>query len=211
MNTPDLTTPDQTTPALPDLRPQLLAAQTWVAELIENVQPEQLTDPTPCDEFDVGTLLEHLWAVQNRIAVVGDTGSFEGTPFSIALPESDLGADFRTQVERSRLAWAGDDARLTSTCTLPWGPIPGAAALAAWIGEHVVHGWDVAVATGQPSEADPVLVRISRLSLEQVLPPEIRGDARVPFGPVVPPADTAGPTEQLANFVGRPSRPRWIQ
>ena len=71
-----------------------------------------------------------------------------------------------------------------------------------------MHGWDLAVATGQPSEADPALVEAVAGITRAFIPAEQRGGA-VPFGPVVEPRPEAGPTERLANWSGRPSPEAW--
>lgn len=191
-------------PELPDLRPQLAQAQQWVAGLVARVRQDQLDHPTPCSEFTVRQLLEHLLAVENRIATVGRTGSIGDSPSSAPLPDGDLGEGFRVAVDQATDAWT-DDQSLARECTLPWGRSPGAVAVAAYVGENVVHGWDLATAIGAPAEADPQLVAIARAGYERILPPEPRG-GEVPFGPVVEPAADAGPTERLANYLGRTSR-----
>ncbi len=64
-----------------------------------------------------------------------------------------------------------------------------------------MHGWDLAVATGQDAEADPGLAVAALAQARQILPAAIRG-GDVPFADVVEPAPDAGPTERLANWAG---------
>uniref|UniRef100_UPI0015F0C0FA maleylpyruvate isomerase N-terminal domain-containing protein n=1 Tax=Pseudonocardia pini TaxID=2758030 RepID=UPI0015F0C0FA len=40
--------------------PDLAPAARRLAALLPAIRPEQLADPTPCPEFDVATLLDHL-------------------------------------------------------------------------------------------------------------------------------------------------------
>lgn len=193
-----------------DHRPALAAAQHWVAQLIDGVAERQLDSPTPCSDFTVRQLLEHLLAVQHRIAVVAETGSIDGSPRTLSLPDDgrvagSVAAAFRDASTRAQRAWS-DDATLTAGYRLPWGTVPGFAAVAGYVAENVAHGWDLAVATGQPSEADPALTELALRSYDGRLPDEIRGTPGVPFGPRVEPAPDARPTERLANFLGRRSR-----
>ena len=79
--------------------------------------------------------------------------------------------------------------------------MPGRVALWGYIGEALVHGWDLAVATGQRTEADPEVATATLAAAQTILPAAIRG-GDVPFAAVVEPAPDAGPTERLANWAG---------
>src|SRR6266545_1406168 len=69
----------------------------------------------------------------------------------------------------------------------------------------VVHGWDLAKATGQPTELDPELGQLALDWGRENLRPEFRGRD---FGPEVPVAEDAGLHERLAGLFGRD--PDWI-
>ena len=77
------------------------------------------------------------------------------------------------------------------------------------LNEVLVHGWDLAVSTGQDPEADPALARAAHEIMERALPASPRG-GEVPFGPVVDSTPDAGPTERLANWCGRVTAP-WMR
>ena len=64
-----------------------------------------------------------------------------------------------------------------------------------------MHGWDLAVATGQHSEADPAIAEAGLAVGQQILPANFRGGP-VPFAEVVASTPDAGPTERLANWAG---------
>jgi uncharacterized protein (TIGR03086 family) len=93
--------------------------------------------------------------------------------------------------------------RLDALVEVPWGKIPGRFALAGYLQEVLAHGWDLARATGQPAEGDPELARFALAGAQRILPPDIRGDETVPFGPVVEAPAGAGPYAQLAAWLGR--------
>ena len=187
---------------LPDFRTPLSQAQDWVATLIDGVRPEQLADPTPCDDFDVRTLIGHLYAGAGRVRRMGDGGNALEEPFVVTdLADEDLAGGYRARCHAAQQAWR-DDAKLTVMVQAPWGEVPGALALAGYLTEALTHGWDLAVATGQKAEADSVLACIALDAARRALPEHPRGGA-VPFAPVVPSAAEAGPTEMLANWMGR--------
>ncbi|NMD57427.1 MULTISPECIES: TIGR03086 family metal-binding protein [Tsukamurella] len=183
-----------------DPRPSYAAVSAWMQSLLAGVTEDQLDKPTPCDEFDVRTLARHLNAVGMRSVALAEVATVEGQPF---LADEYDAATYGALRERALAAW--DAAPLEREVTVPWGVVPGFAALGMYINETLVHGWDLAVATGQNPEFPEAALPEGVLSVvKQVLPAEFRG-GDVPFGPVVEPREGAGPTERLANWNGRSS------
>ena len=90
---------------------------------------------------------------------------------------------------------------MTKSVTAPRVKRP-AVSRCGYINEALVHGWDLAVATGQPAEADSALVEPVLAMVAEFLPAHIRVPG-VPFGAVAEPRQEAGPTERLANWSGR--------
>ena len=205
---PMTTTEQSSSPALPDADPRPLyrSAQRWVHDLMTAVRPGQLDRPTGCPEFDVRALLGHLVATARRARVIGAGGDLSEVPLVVTgIPDDGWADAFAAAAAEVWTVW-DDDARLSAPVTAPWGTVPGAAAVWGYLNEALVHGFDLAVATGQPAEADsevaaPVLSRMA-----EVLPAGFRGGP-VPFAAVVEPAADAGPTERLANWSGRATRP----
>jgi uncharacterized protein (TIGR03086 family) len=184
-----------------DPRPGYRTATEWVADLAAAVRPDQLDLPTPCPEFTVRDLLRHLVGTVRRVQ-----GFAEGVPPSeipvdvTDVPDDSLAAGYAGEAKRARDAWA-DDALLDAVVTVPWGQVPGRVAIGAYTNETLVHGWDLAVATGRPAEADPEVAQATLVAAQRAIPAQPRGGA-VPFAAPVLPAPNAGPTERLANWSG---------
>ncbi len=185
-----------------DPRPRYSDALDWVGALVAGVRPEQRTAPTPCPEFDVRTLVGHLVAAVRRSIALGEGRDPREVPrVATDVADDDWAPTWERTTKRAREAWS-DPARLDALVTAPWGKVPGRAAVWAGLNEVLVHGWDLAVATGQPAEADPALAQAVLVAAQRAIPAEPRG-GQVPFAPPVPPAPNAGPTERLANWSGR--------
>ncbi len=187
---------------IPDPRPvhaRALAQTEWI---VAAVGQDQLGLPTPCPEYDVRTLLSHMVGGQNRIATVGEGGDgLAVVPPADGVPDDGWLAAFRAAAGRARTAWA-DDAELDALVEVPWGKVPGRIAVSGYVMEILTHGWDLARATGQPTELDPELASWVLAVARQILPPEPRG-GEIPFDPPVPVPPDAGPYAQLAAWLGR--------
>lgn len=178
---------------------------TWVRDLAAHVPLQRLDDPTPCPGWDVRTLLGHLVATVDRARVIGEGGDPMVLPLVVDGVADDGWADAVAAARDRTLAVWSDDARLDATVTVPWGRVPGRAALMGYLQESLVHGWDLAVATGQPAEADPAAATAVLEQARRMIPAEPRGGP-IPFAAPVTPQPEAGPTEQLANWCGHARR-----
>src|SRR5947209_10715912 len=123
-----------------DPRPTFSRAAATATTVIDGIRPDQLTNPTPCGEYDVAGLVTHLAEVADRIAVVGRGGD--------PMAAEPSGAPWPAAIADAIEAWA-DGAELDHPTKVPWAPESGRQALTAWVMELTVHAWDLAVATGQ--------------------------------------------------------------
>ncbi|MEM7286985.1 MAG: TIGR03086 family metal-binding protein [Actinomycetota bacterium] len=166
-----ITTNTPTSGHLDDPRSTFDRAITVAEGIIVAVHPDQLTDPTPCTEMDVRTLLAHLVGVLDRVAALGN----DEDPFAVAETPVADDAWARTWTRSQRRtsdAWS-DDTKLERTITLPWLEGTGADVLASYLAELTVHTWDLATATGQDPDWDETVVAAA-LAAPQILPGENR-------------------------------------
>jgi len=89
---------------------------------------------------------------------------------------------------------------------LPIGEIPGTAFIELRTSDLLVHAWDLAIATGQPTELDPELAEYTLAFSRQMMSrPGLRGDGR-PFGEEQPVGDERTAADRVAAFLGRELR-----
>ena len=183
-------------------------ATTAVAALVRGVRDDQLAEPTPCPAFAVADLLDHLSMLAVAFARSARKERLPGDGARV-VDGSRLPADWRTEIP-TRLAALADAWRDPAAYagTTQAGPIEMPAEVAALVAldEVVVHGWDLARATGQGYDPDEraILASLGLAESFQV-PPDVPGGG--PFGPpVAVPAD-APALDRLVGATGRD--PSW--
>ncbi len=195
-------------PAGGDPRAGFAAAAGLARTVIAQIAADDLDRPTPCDEFDVDALAGHMIGAVRRIAAVGAGEHFATVDTQLShLGVEQLVPLFDAAVADQAAAWAGD-AVLGSMLELPFGTIPGAAALGAYISELTTHTWDLATALGVDVDWNDELALGALAAMSHALPDSPRGaEVGVPFGAPVAVADDAPAIERLVAWVGRD--PRW--
>ncbi|MEU6090347.1 TIGR03086 family metal-binding protein [Streptomyces sp. NPDC047085] len=192
-----------TTTGYTDPRPFYIRATEQAAALIKTVRPEQLDRPTPCTEFDVRGLLSHVVGGTRRIAVVGEGGDgLALEPVAEGVADDGWPAAYDEVRVRVLKAWEADE-RMTTAVRVPWGEVPGHAALSGYVMEIVTHTWDLAESLGHPLELDPELAEFALATARRVLPDSRPRDEETPFDARREAAEGAGAYEQLAAWLGR--------
>lgn len=175
-----------------------------LTRIINGVGDDQLGNETPCSQARVGDLLDHLDTFAQAF-----TASATKTKRADERPRpadgSQLGPDWRTRVphrlDRLASAWRDPSAWEGMSVAGPFEmPAPDVARVA--IDELVVHGWDIAVATGQAFRGDDALVAAALEFVESVAKQSPEGTPGL-FGPPVPVPDTATSLERLLGLTGR--------
>ncbi|WP_116452523.1 TIGR03086 family metal-binding protein [Blastococcus litoris] len=194
-------------PLLPsDPRPDFGVATGLALATLDAVPTGRLSAPTPCDEFDVRALLGHVLGVLRRItAAAGGVPAVGPVAPVTGVPDDGWSATLGAAVRDVEAAWA-DPAVLDREMQLPFGTMPGAAALAGWTAEISTHTWDLAAATGQTPEWDEAVLGRALDAVRRKLPTPQRPPG-VPFGDAVPVPDGAPVVDQLVAWQGRD--PHW--
>ncbi|WP_406370821.1 TIGR03086 family metal-binding protein [Streptomyces sp. NBC_00647] len=183
-----------------DLGPQALI----VARLTDAVTDDRLDGATPCPDYAVRNILGHLagLSVAFRDAARKDLGATTDTSPDSAVP--DIGPGWREALPKALDelgdAWR-DPAAWTGMTRAGGVTLPGAVAAAVAADELVVHGWDLARATGQGYEPDAVALRASYEFLSAAAEDPTRGGGI--FGPVVPVPDEAPLLDRVIGLSGR--------
>lgn len=184
------------------MRPSFDTVVDLAGGLIARIEPSDLRRPTPCDSYDVGQLGAHVVSVIRRVAAVGR----HEDPWSVPQEAQGLEPDgfvvaWDAAVVDQRQVWA-DDTVLEEILVLPFGEFPGAVALAAYVGEVLVHSWDLATALGVEVDWPTEIVEGAAQGARMMLPADGRGEF-VPFASVVPTRDDAPAIDRLVAWMGR--------
>ncbi len=167
-------------------------AQDAFARVLGNVSDEQLEAQTPCTEWKVRDVVNHVIAGNYHMA--GEEP-----------PEAGDLESLRETVEASARAaqdsFAAPDG-LTRTIEVRFGSVPGSVIIGMRTSDVVTHAWDVARATGQATDIEPELATELLGVSRQRMRPEFRRPGG-PFGEEQTCDPDRPPADHLAAFLGR--------
>jgi uncharacterized protein (TIGR03086 family) len=176
--------------------------------LLLGVDTTELIHPTPCPDWTVAVLLDHLIVLSQAFAQAARKrtdapGTAESPPPPSALH---LSRHWRSRLpvllEELATAWK-DPSAWTGTTRVGGLTMPAATAATVAMNELIVHSWDLASATGQEYAADP---RTLEALIEFLAQGPAEGTPGM-FGPRVEPDDEATLLDQALALAGRD--PAW--
>jgi uncharacterized protein (TIGR03086 family) len=188
-----------------ELTTTLAQALTWTGSIVSGTSVDDFSRPTPCNEWDVHTLTNHLVGGAWMFA-----GALRGEPLPTGDPGDLVGIDPGTAYSAASaalLAAMGAEDVLERPTELPIGTVPGMVSLSLALTDTLTHGWDLAIATHQPTEIPSDLAAPALAFCESAIADNMRGPG-APFGAVVTAPDGATPGERLVAFLGRSPRPQ---
>ena len=178
------------------------------AAKVEAVRSDQWSAPSPCAKWSAADVVTHV--IDMHRAMLTPLGrTFD------ADPRADAVAAFRT-ARASIEAVLDDPAAAATPCDTPLGRVSVAEHIDGVVSDDlVVHGWDLARATGQDDRLDETdVVRLWEHST--AVPPELMTRLRTPgafgpgievYGPEVPVRADVRTQDRLLGFLGRD--PSW--
>jgi uncharacterized protein (TIGR03086 family) len=186
------------------------AAADLAARAVAAVPAQAWDAPTPCPDYDLRALVDHLaWGTvlsqraATRTPLEHDWSVPGPPPFLAGRQPQDWAAALAPELDAAADAWA-DPAAWEGETVMGTAPMPAAVVGPMMLAEFVLHGWDVARAAGAPYE---VPEELGSAVLAAVQPLAAMGRDGGWYGPEVPlPAD-APAFERALGLSGRD--PAW--
>jgi len=186
------------------------AAADLAAGPLRAVTPDQLLAATPCPDYDVRAVIDHLaWAAvlsqrsATRTPFEHDWSSLTPAPFLDGLPVERWAAAVPAELDTAADAWA-DPAAWEGETLMGSAPMPAAVVGPMMLAEFVLHGWDLACAIGFRYD---VPAELGEATLAAVQPLAQMGRDGGWYGPEVPVPAEAPAFDRALGLTGR--NPDW--
>jgi uncharacterized protein (TIGR03086 family) len=166
--------------------------------IVDRITPEQLGRPTPCANFAVVDVLEHMidGATVFAPAFRGTTAAAAGIPAEDGTPQQRFHPAMADLLGAVHAPGAQD-----RTIAAPFREMPGSVFASYVAFDGLVHGWDLAFATGLPYTPSEALVSEVASFARQLLTPEMRDGDTFADETEAPPGSSE--LERLVAFSGR--------
>ena len=183
-----------------------------LSRLVTGVRDDQLGEPTPCTDYTLGDLVQHVRVLAEAFTVSGRKeqpagGSQPPPPGDASLLTPDWRDETAAWLVQLADVWAESSA-WEGTAWIAGFEAPAEAVGITAANELVMHGWDVARATGQELALDDATLAPCREFVSMMSGPgseEVRGDA---FGPELPVTEGASVLDEVVAGNGRD--PAWM-
>lgn len=181
---------------------QLAAILPSLKDTVEHIDAAQLTNPTPCDEFTVHDVIDHM-----MVGAATFAHAFRGTtPPELTAPAV-YGrvptAEFDETMDELLDALRSPGA-MKRTIESPFGPMP-APDFARFVAfDGLIHGWDLTVSTGAPFQVPNSVIDAVDAFARAAITDEMR-DGQAFCAPTEPPV-LGSKLDRLAAFSGRTVR-----
>jgi uncharacterized protein (TIGR03086 family) len=183
----------------------MAAAGTEAARVVAAVRADQFTAPTPCPEWDMHALLNHtiLWTAFSAERRARDE------PLPDDLMNRDFAAEpgfadtYAAQIDKAVAAWS-DPAAWARDLNVMGSPTPAADVAALLLAEMVLHGWDIARASGEEYSCTDAVVAATAAAVDA------NAELFRQYGGFAAPVPLPGPASALDRVLAASGRdPRW--
>ena len=192
---------------MPDPVEMLRKTTLRVKEVVAGVEQSQAQDPTPCSQWDVRGLLNHLIGGLEFTA-----GSIAGNPPNLRIADADSSyidePDVAVLIEAYHavldrvLQSASEPGALDGIVSTPYfGEMPVNQIFVGTTMDQFIHGWDLAKATGQDTALDAGLVEFASGMLSSGFADMGRQAGFI--GPEITVPDNSSPQDRLIAYMGR--------
>ncbi len=179
---------------------RLNAGVDQMRPVIAGVDPSQMSLPTPCSDWNVEQLTNHILGTLTMFRDVAINGEADPSLFSQDLIGEDAATSFNTVSAEALAAWA-QDGKMEGSAKLPFGEFPAMFALQLPAMELMVHGWDLSQATGEDVTWNPALVADTlEFCTTTFTSPEMRG---TDFAEPIEVSADSDDLSKLLAFMGR--------
>lgn len=191
-------------PAPQQILDQLQPVLEDLAAVADGITEEQWHQPTPCSEYDVAMLTGHVvgWLEAFTAGFASPDGTCPSLDAQPETPREEAGP--RIRAASQRMAEAVADGAAERPLVIGTEGVPGEVALGMILGEYVIHGWDLATATGQDWAPDKATVETAHAFYRGMVTLETRAEGL--FGEEVHAPADASALERFAAFTGREPR-----
>lgn len=181
--------------------------------VLARITDDQLSARTPCVAYRVGDLLDHLMGLTEAFTMAANKstgapgGDGQGSPSGPGAPSAaHLDPEWRSRLplllDQLVAAWR-EPAAWTGSTEAGGVTMPAEVMAVVAIDELVIHGWDLARATGRQFSCDPASIE----AIVGLLADSDDGDGEGLFGPVVAVPTGAPPLDRAVGLTGRD--PAW--
>jgi uncharacterized protein (TIGR03086 family) len=181
----------------------MAAASASTQQIVDRITDGDLDRPTPCREWTVRQLLNHLIGTLHLGRAL-----LEDVPPAVVMTPGGLPDDDMVNGDASKAYQAGVEALLAAARpdtlarmhTTPLGDLPGQVLGGFTTLDIAVHGWDLATATGVNADLDDALAEEILSFARHALTDDMRAPQ---IGPEVAVAPSASATDRLVAYLGR--------
>ena len=183
---------------------QLAVILPTIVDIVDRIDADQLGAPTPCANFDVQGVLDHLIAGASTFvpAFRGETtGDAPGPGAHPSTPPGQVPVTEFASVMSDLLDAVNSPGAMDRMIDAPFGTVPGSVFARFVAYDGLIHGWDLATSTGQTYTLPDELVGEVSAFAHEALGPDMRdGDT---FAAATTAPTGAGALVELVAFSGR--------